>query len=170
MTDTIDAQRLPLDNIAHKKLSQMYDYWLSKCDGRPMPGRGDIDPMEFTWILGLVCILDVERDPLVFRYRLDGTGVASALKSDMTGKTSDEVEPEIYAKLLREHFTETMETGEASLYGITMQHDFKKSRYLRLALPLSGDDGTVVSILTASAIPPDLEAVVAQMIGNKDGD
>jgi hypothetical protein len=40
-------------------LQHLYDYWDEKWRGRAMPSRADIDPLEMTFILGYVSLVDV---------------------------------------------------------------------------------------------------------------
>jgi hypothetical protein len=61
------------------------DYWDSKRAGRRMPARRDIEPTEILDLLPYVVLIDVERDPLDFRYRLVGTAVATRFGHDHTG-------------------------------------------------------------------------------------
>jgi len=62
------------------------DYWDSKRAGRRMPARRDIEPTEILDLLPYVVLIDVERDPLDFRYRLVGTAVAARIGHDRTGE------------------------------------------------------------------------------------
>jgi hypothetical protein len=61
------------------------DYWDSKRAGRRMPARRDIEPTEILDLLPYVVLIDVEREPLDFRYRLVGTAVAARFGHDYTG-------------------------------------------------------------------------------------
>ena len=98
MQDGVAATRLSLTEIPSDTLRRMHDYWQGKCRGEQLPGRQDIDPLDFPWALGLVCLLDVERYPLVFRYRLDGTTIAERYGADLTGRTTDAIKPEFHAR------------------------------------------------------------------------
>jgi len=118
--------------------------------GRTTAGRKDIDPLDFPWALGLVCLLDVERYPLTFRYRLDGTTIVERYGADLTGCTIDAVKPEFHAALLRKHFAEVAESGRPALYRISLRYGGQARTYLRLALPLARDGKTVDMIMTIS--------------------
>jgi hypothetical protein len=158
MQDGVAATRLSLTEIPSDTLRRMHDYWQGKCRGEQLPGRQDIDPLDFPWALGLVCLLDVERYPLVFRYRLDGTTIAERYGADLTGRTTDAIKPEFHAALLRRHFTEIAEGGRPSLYRITLRYGGQSRTYLRLALPLARDGKTVDMIMTISdRLAPDYE-------------
>ena len=150
MQDGVVTTRLPLVEIEHETLRRMHAYWLSKGCGGLLPCRGDIDPLDFPWALGLVCLLDVERQPVRFRYRVDGTIIADRHGEDFTGRTTDEVRPMFYADMLHRHFCEVVETRRPSLYRIVIRQDDQAKTYLRLALPLADDGVAVNKILTVS--------------------
>lgn len=150
MQDGVVATRVSLSELAPETIRRMHDHWLSKCrDGR-LPGRRDIDPLEFPWALGLVCLLDVEQEPLKFRYRLDGTTIAERHGADFTGRTTDEVKPEFYAAMLRRHFAEVVDGRRPTCYRISFRHGSNAKTYVRLALPLARDGTNVDMILTVS--------------------
>ena len=71
---------------ASNLIEQGLDYWDSKRRGRRMPARRDIEPAEILVLLPYVVLVDVERDPVDFRYRLVGTGVAARIGRDRTGE------------------------------------------------------------------------------------
>jgi hypothetical protein len=158
MQDGVVATRLSLADITHDAVKRMHAYWHGKCRAGRLPGRPDIDPLEFPWALGLVCLLDVRRNPLTFRYRLDGSTIAERHGADFTGRSTDEVRPDFYATMLRKHFSEVTETRRPTLYRIGIRYGGQAKTYLRLALPLAGDGATVDMIMTMSdRINPDLE-------------
>jgi hypothetical protein len=64
-----DVRDLP-SQIEDRRLAQLYDYWLSRKGSRRFPSRGDIDPLDFRYVLGHVMLVDVLRDPVRFRVRL----------------------------------------------------------------------------------------------------
>jgi hypothetical protein len=148
--DGVIATRLTLTNIPDEMQNHMLAYWRSKCASGRLPARADIDPLDFPWALGLVCLLNVEHKPLRFRYRLDGSAIVDHHGSDFTGRTTDELRPAAYADMLHLHFSEVVETGAPNLYRITLLNDGKLRSYLRLALPLATDGSNVDMILTVS--------------------
>ncbi len=62
-----------------------YDYWLEKRGQRLMPARSDIDPAEITKILPHIFLLDVQGEPLDFRYRLIGSKMDEHMRGRYTG-------------------------------------------------------------------------------------
>ena len=65
----------------------IFDYWRSKCGGRGMPSREDIDPTEIVPYLPTVSLLDIEKngDARAFRFRLAGTGLYDVFSREITG-------------------------------------------------------------------------------------
>ena len=46
-------------DIAHPKLRKLYEYWDNKRGERIMPARANIDPLDMTYIVGNVILVDV---------------------------------------------------------------------------------------------------------------
>lgn len=71
--------------LRYESLRTALAYWKSKRDGRPMPARRDLDPIEMPRLLPWVILIDVFHDPIDFRYRLIGTEVVAIARRDFTG-------------------------------------------------------------------------------------
>jgi hypothetical protein len=67
-------------------LLPVYRYWESKCHGRSMPRRSDIDPAEIVPLLPRLMIVDVVDDERRYVYRLVGTREVDARGRDPTGR------------------------------------------------------------------------------------
>ncbi len=145
---SVIATRLELGAIPSDLLQRMFAYWQSKCGGHAMPARADIDPVEFAWGLGNVSLLDVERDPLQFRYRLAGSKLTRIMEVDLTGRSIDDIKHVDFRDLMRKHLREIVETAKPSVYCISITNGGGPQTYVRLALPLRGADGGVAMILT----------------------
>lgn len=145
---SVIATRLELGAIPSDLLQRMLAYWQSKCGGHAMPARADIDPVEFAWGLGNVSLLDVERDPLQFRYRLAGSKLTRIMEVDLTGRSIDDIKHVDFRDLMRKHLQEIVETAKPSVYCISITNGGGPQTYVRLALPLRGADGGVAMILT----------------------
>jgi hypothetical protein len=72
-------------------LRAAYDYWLDKRQGRLMPSRADIDPVDIPALLPYVMLIDVV-EPLNFRYRLIGTEARSIMRRNYTGQLFSEID------------------------------------------------------------------------------
>ena len=91
---SLTAQKLPgLDpsSLRAERLRIAYGYWLGKRQGRLMPCRPDIDPVEIPALLPYVMLIDVVADPLDFRYRLIGTAARNIMRRDYTGLLFSEI-------------------------------------------------------------------------------
>lgn len=75
--------------LAVPLVRRFFDYWEGKKNGRVLPRRGDLDPVEFPWALGYVSIVE-PRPGGRFFYALDGTATAQFFGADMTGRHLDE--------------------------------------------------------------------------------
>src|SRR5438445_5428741 len=95
--------------LMHPNLVRMYEYWRARRHGRDFPGRSDIDPLDFTFALGNIELIDVLRDPLQFRYRLFGVNIAMRDGYDLTGKTVDDIREPHFRALVRAAFEEVIE-------------------------------------------------------------
>ena len=66
----------------------IHDYWLAKCNGRRMPRRADIDPIEISpQLLPFVQLVDVVNDDRRYVYRLNGTQDVHVRGHDPRGKS-----------------------------------------------------------------------------------
>jgi hypothetical protein len=78
------------ENTLHAgELARLYAYWYAARGRRLMPAREDIDPAALRDILPHIVMVDVEREPLRFRYRLVGTYVTGISGRDITGLYAD---------------------------------------------------------------------------------
>jgi len=82
-----------VDAVDHPDLRVMLDYWRVRRRGERLPGRRDIDPLDFPRQLPRVALIDVISEPQGphFRYRLAGTEIAARAGRDPTGKRFDQL-------------------------------------------------------------------------------
>ncbi len=76
------------------RIRRLYDYWRSihPADGG-LPGRRHVEPLHLPELLRWLCLVDIQREPLRFRYRLIGTGQVQAMRRDLTGQWIDAALP-----------------------------------------------------------------------------
>ncbi len=135
------------ETIPHPKLTQLYDYWNSIRDGRDMPSRRDMDPLDIPRLLANIVLFDVEHAPLRFRFRLYGTALASIRGDDITGRYLDEPGVSRIAFLTGPANKNVTLTKEPHLLDAPYPLKFGSGgHFYRLCLPLS-DDGQKVSML-----------------------
>ncbi len=80
---------LPRDCDA--RVRRVFEYWraIRPAEDR-LPGRQHLDPGDLAEVLRWLWLVDVQREPLRFRYRLIGTGHREVLGVDLTGKWIDD--------------------------------------------------------------------------------
>jgi hypothetical protein len=144
-----------MPDIGHPKLRQLYEYWDGKRHGRRMPSRADLDPVDMTFVIGNLIMVDVlEGVPPRFHIRLHGTNLAQRAGYELTGKMLDELPVPEYRALAQQSFTEVATTGEC-IHG-KRERIFagRFARYETVILPLS-DDGVRVNRLLVGLIYDD---------------
>lgn len=84
-------RRLDLAQMRSERVRRLHEYWRAKA-GAPasVPQRRDIDPTELPDLLPSLLLVDVEHNPLRFRYRLVGTRIVDFSYRDFTGTYLDE--------------------------------------------------------------------------------
>jgi hypothetical protein len=140
-----------LTEFTEPSLRRLYEYWLARRRGRRYPRRGDIDPLDFTYVLGNVMLVDVLRNPLRFRMRVHGSEMARRARYDLTGKLLDELPIADYRNYVIERCTRLAETGEPALIHGERVLDGRSHRYEALWLPLS-EDGIGVTMLLCGLV------------------
>jgi len=84
---------LDIAEITSPRIHRLYSYWQSqqRYRGGSLPRRGDIAPDQIKDLLPNIMIVDVESDPLRFRYRLVGTRVVEYNGLEFTGRYLGEI-------------------------------------------------------------------------------
>ncbi len=140
---------LPLATLDRADAKFVYDYWSRKRGDRRMPARADIDPLEIKSVLPQVVLIDVQRQPLDFRFRLAGTRSYDIFGFDLTGRSVREIEPRDWSEGIWKSFSELARTGEPQhvrLDFCTTEGYARSFSVLRLPL---GDDGITVDRILA---------------------
>lgn len=85
----VSTAALPPDCDA--RIRRVYEYWraIRPAEDR-LPGRQHLEPSDLSEVLRWLWLVDVQREPLRFRYRLVGTGHREVIGTDLTGKWIDE--------------------------------------------------------------------------------
>jgi len=73
---------------------QLFDYWRSKCGGRRMASRADIEPAEIKRLLPYISLIDRVGDGTRFRVRLAGTQLREFFGREITGAYLDDLDLE----------------------------------------------------------------------------
>jgi hypothetical protein len=136
--------------ITMPSLRQLYDDWDARRRGREFPSRADFDPVELTYVIGKMSLLDVLYDPLRFRYRVHATQTADRLGFDLTGKSLEMWPDAAYRATVHEVFVEVVENRQPGILRRERQlGDGRIWRYEVLTLPLSADGLTIDMLISA---------------------
>lgn len=132
------------------KITMLYRHWLAI---RPapdlLPGRQHFDPLAVPPLLSAIWMLDVQREPLRFKYRLLGTDHVAAMERDVTGRWVDELFPDFTAEPNYSQCLAAAERGQVCFYkGPPLYHVRKDYLAMeRILLPLARDGRTVDMLL-----------------------
>jgi len=134
------------------QLRALLAYWRQKKGERRAPSRADIDPAEIKALLPYVGLVDVERAPLRFRYRLVGSKITLGYGAELTGRYLDQADINGHERDIVAEYARVAETGEpvCATWEYT-RNDGRHMRYERLALPLMSD-GSKVDMLFGGAV------------------
>jgi hypothetical protein len=129
-------------------LKKLLAYWHEKKGDRLAPTRAEIDPAEIRPLLPHVGIVDVERSPLRFRYRLAGSDIVRGYGEELTGRYLDQIDLNGHQQEITEEYRRTAESAEP----VCATWEYKRKngrhvRYERLVLPLSSDGEHVDMLL-----------------------
>jgi len=133
-------------------LRAFFAYWRRVCGDRPMPRRGDIDPIDMPHtVLPHLILLDVQHDPLDFRYRLAGTLVVERSGFEFKGRLTTEL-PISRPMALHAEFAKVAGDGRPRHSGFSyrsLRDEYKNVE--RVVAPLS-EDGVRVTQLIGAAV------------------
>lgn len=124
----------------------LFQYWVERCrDGR-LPGRPDIDPLDFPHLLGRIYLIEVVRTPerVRFRFRLWGTKISGLFRHEHTGHWLEDIAaPGTLADLERTLLT-CVEERQPHFWRRTIPGDaIEYVATRRMLLPLASDGETV---------------------------
>lgn len=130
-------------------LQRLYEEWTSRRRGRRMPARADFDPVDLKFVLGYLSLIEVQRDPLRFRFRIHASNVAGRVGFDLTGKDVEAIADMHYRKLVRAHYMSVVEQRWPVVeFRDRVMTDNICLHCEVLALPLGDDGETVDRIMT----------------------
>jgi hypothetical protein len=130
------ADRVNLDCIENGPLDGLYRYWSSRCGGKVMPLRDDVDLLDIRDDnVGRMHMLRVE-GPRAFRYLLYGGRVTNPDRVDMTGKTTQDYQDRAFGAMVTDHLAGTVEEQRALCYHVRAAAKDRPYEYIRLVMPL----------------------------------
>jgi len=138
----------PFLTVCHESVRALYRYWHSKRNGRSMPSRRDIDPIEMKPWLAHMMLVDVLPTEPLFVYRLVGTGEVTQRRRDPTGKPVVEAFFASDAEEALKCYNEVVASRQPVFFNTPYKTPLGKMAHDDiLFLPLSDDDSTVNMIM-----------------------
>jgi hypothetical protein len=150
----VEAIELDIATNPYPDLRRLHAYWTSKRQDRFAPRRRDIDPIDMVEVLPRIMLVDIEQDPLDFRYRLAGTGICTLHGTDPTGHRPRELRPAAYGALVDGHYREAVVRRAPMLHLIVLDTSDRSRAYARLLLPLSEDGERVTMLVSVDCKEP----------------
>ncbi len=121
-----------------------------------LPHRGDFSAREFMRFAGNISLIDVEREPLRFRFRLIGSTVTERLARDSTGLYLDIAYPPSYYRAATAGYQSCIaEKRPMRAYGYMAHAGKEFLAFEAVDLPLSADGREVTMIVKCSDFPTD---------------
>lgn len=140
-----------------ERIVELYRYWLTIHPARGiLPGRQHFDPVMVPKLLPWLWLIEFERAPLRFRYRLVGTEHVVALGRDATGKWVDETHPRFASSRAYPQFIAAVECGEVGFHkGSAINHTTRSFMSVeRLVLPMARNGRDVDLLLGMTVFMP----------------
>lgn len=136
------------------RLEELHRYWLSIKPGRALlPGRQHINPCDMPrGLLPWIWLVDVQRAPLRFSYRLAGTGYVDAKERDTTGQFLDDAYADFALSVAYPQFASGVEAQRLSyhagppIYHVKKDYDWAE----RLMMPLARNGRDVDMLLAVT--------------------
>jgi hypothetical protein len=137
----------------HPDLTRLLTYWRSKCGGREMPRRADLDPVDFAYMLDRIALTEVHPGPRIYRLRVVGSWWARLLGFESTGLWMDDWPHENQKRISIEAYERLIAARRPLCTRRDAWVDERRLSYEIMHLPLSEDGARVSMIITA--IGPD---------------
>lgn len=144
----MENSRIILPDDCSSMVRELYEYWISIHPGEGLPGRQHFDPLDVIGLSANIWMLDVEHNPLRFRFRRLGLAMINFTGRDSTGKYIDEIYSNVTSTTAWEHLVYSTEYGKPTFRRDAIISNPEKKYVMseRLNLPLASD-GCVVDML-----------------------
>lgn len=129
----------------------LVEYWNHLRGKDPMPAASAVSPFDLKPALGHLVLIDVLDEGWDGRFRLYGTKVAETYGQDMTGRCVSDIDGGNYISVFFRALYRTAWLRKQSFFSLHFPppHVSVES-WQRLALPLSGPDGSVTRFLACN--------------------
>ena len=135
--------------IQHEELAALHRFWLGLSKGGRLPARHDFVAEDLADWIGHVSLLEVERDPLRFRFVLHGGHFTLLSGLSLAGRYLEEGLTPRYRDEVISTYREAVETRQP-VYRHYTDPSLPWRELDRLILPLADDGVTVDQVLGAT--------------------
>ena len=143
---------------------QLYDYWCTKQSQRLLPTRQQINPAEIFKLLPNLSLIDIEPDPMKFRYRLAGTRLREIYDCEVTGLELAECDVDIdYWKRTYVHIAETGKPAQGVIRGPGAEKEHLVQFWLRLPLATISGNGPAMLLGHDAIVPAEQLSVTSDI-------
>jgi len=143
----------PFLTFCHDTVKAIYRYWADKRNGRVMPSRRDIDPVEMKAWLAHLMLIDVLPQEPRFVYRLVGTGEVAQRRRDPTGKSVADAFFATDAEQALVHYEHVVATRSPFFWNTPYQTPNGRTAHDDIVfLPLSDNDDQVNMVMVFTHI------------------
>ncbi len=146
---------------------QLFDYWCEKRNRDTLPTRQQIRPAEIARLLPDISLIDIETDPLNFRFRLAGTRVRDIYDREVTGleiADFDGDQNRDYWTRTYAHISQSGKPAQGVVRGPSAEKEHLVQFWLRL--PLAVLDNRPAMLLCHDALVPAGEMSDVSMIAH----
>lgn len=136
--------------IASRLIADLEAHWRRLRDGRQMPRRDEIDPVDLARWLPYISIMELHYDPFRVRYRVVGTEVARIMGEDFSNRWLDETGWTPQGIALNRFLYEKVAASGQPLYGLSTASFAGRQDWVFewVLLPLSNDGVRVTHCLS----------------------
>jgi hypothetical protein len=140
--------------IHDANVRQFLQLWQNAHVDGKAPSKEFLDPIRLRFLLGSLSLLEVNPEPLRFRYRLVGTDIVERLGHELTGKWLEDHPDPAFRPFLMKGASMAYHAA-MPIYGHVKARAFGEDWLLEVVgVPLLGPDGEVAYIGAGQSFPP----------------
>lgn len=137
----------PVDDLLAPGLRRFCHDWSELRQGRLLPEYRDFDIFDFRYIIGRLNVMEVERNPWRFRYRVHSSEAARSVGKDMTGTYVDDYPADQFREKIQDFYQQAAQRTEPSI-GIESDLPLNNIlvRWEAVAVPFGTAEGLVTHL------------------------
>lgn len=133
----------------HPDLLRLLGYWRDRCGSRAFPRRGDIDPVDFSFMLDRIALTEIHDNPRRYRLRVVGSWWHRTSGKELTGTWIEDLPGVNQRRISIEAYERMLEARRPVVTVRDAWVDERKLSYEIMHLPLSEDGAEISMIITA---------------------